>query len=86
MRRSAVERLVLDAAALSGGVAFVAQWLIFESGNFSTTGGPVFIPFLGENGIYASRSLGSAWYAGVGLFFLGLVILAITRLLADPTN
>ena len=53
-----------------GGVA--AQWLLFSKGNFSEVAGDVFIPFLGDHGVYTSNLIGAAWYGCVGLFLLGL--------------
>ena len=53
-----------------GGVA--AQWVLFRKGNFSEVAGDVFIPFLGQHGVYTSNSIGAAWYGSVGLFLLGL--------------
>jgi len=54
-----------------GGVA--AQWVLFRKGNFSEVAGEVFIPFLGQHGVYTSNLIGAAWYGCVGLFLLGLV-------------
>lgn len=65
-------RAILNIAALVGGaLGFVAQWLMFKKGNFSETSGQVFIPMLGEHGIYTSRLLGSLWYVGLTTFSLG---------------
>ena len=63
----AVERLVFVLGFGGLVVSFVAQWLIFEPGNFSDSAGPVYIP-VGEHGIYTSQSLGIAWYGGIALF------------------
>jgi hypothetical protein len=58
-------------------VAGVAQWIFFQEGNFSEVAGAVFIPFLGEHGIYTSKPLGIAWYTGVVLFILGFAATAL---------
>jgi hypothetical protein len=50
---------------------FAAQWLLFRRGNFSDTQGAVFIPFLGEHGVYTSKLIGIAWYGGIILFLIG---------------
>jgi hypothetical protein len=63
------------AAVLIGGAAgFAAQWMIFEKGNFSETSGEVFIPMLGQHGIYTTQLLGAAWYAGLTIFAVGLLV------------
>jgi hypothetical protein len=68
-------------AALGGGAsAFAAQWLIFKKGNFSQTSGQVFVPTLGEHGIYTSRLLGMAWYIGLTIFSVGLLAWVIGAL------
>jgi hypothetical protein len=60
---------------------FAAQWAIFDKGNFSETAGPVFIPLLGEHGIYTSTPLGGAWYLGLTLFSLGTLTWAVAWLI-----
>jgi hypothetical protein len=57
---------------IGGFVGFAVQWVMFRPGNFSDSEGAVFIPFLGEHGVYTSVLIGTAWYAGVALFFIGL--------------
>lgn len=59
-----------------GGVA--AQWVLFRKGNFLDLAGDVFIPFLGQHGVYASKFIGAAWYGCVGLFLLGLAGTALS--------
>jgi hypothetical protein len=79
--RRAIE-LFAGAASLTGGLLdFVTQGRIFEKGNFSEITGAVFIPFLGEHGIYTSRALGTAWYTGLLLFLGGIVGLALSSAL-----
>lgn len=68
------------AALVGGALGFVAQWLIFKKGNFSETSGPVFIPMLGEHGIYTTRLLGTLWYVGLTIFFLGILVWAVAAL------
>ena len=75
---------VSSAACLLGGFGgFAAQWLIFKKGNFSETSGTVFIPMLGAHGIYTSRLLGAAWYVGLTLFLVGLLIGLVAELVEE---
>ena len=60
-------------AILGGFGGFASQWLLFEPGNFSYTKGEVFIPLLGEHGIYTSRALGLSWYGCTALCVIGLI-------------
>ena len=80
---SSLQRFLFATGFLGLVVGFVAQWLIFEPGNFSDVAGPVYIPLLGEHGVYTSRYLRAAWYGGVGLFLVaglgGLIYRIIVR-------
>jgi hypothetical protein len=78
---------VSHTAALIGGFAgFAAQWLIFEKGNFSETSGEVFIPMLGQHGIYTTRLLGTAWYVGLTAFSVGLLVWVVTAIIEGRTG
>lgn len=78
-----IEKVSSTAAVLGGFEGFAAQWAIFDQGNFSETAGPVFIPLLGEHGIYTTTLLGAAWYVGLTLFSLGTVTWAIAWLIEE---
>jgi hypothetical protein len=69
------------AAVLGGFGGFAAQWAIFDKGNSSETAGPVFIPLLGEHGIYTNTLLGGAWYLGLTLFSVGTLTWAVAWLI-----
>ena len=66
-----IARLSAIVACIGGGCSFTAQWIMFRKGNFSDTDGAVFIPFVGEHGVYTSKLIGAAWYAGLTMFLLG---------------
>jgi len=69
-----IARLSHAAAVMGGLVGFAAQWALLAPGNFSERAGAVFIPFLGEHGIYTSTLIGIAWYVGAGLLLIGLAV------------
>jgi len=69
-----IARLSHAAAVIGGLVGFAAQWALFAPGNFSERAGAVFIPFLGEHGIYTSTLIGIAWYVGAGLLLIGMAV------------
>ena len=68
-RRRAIEWILLVAPFGGLVISIVAQWSIFQPGNFSDTAGPVYIT-LGAHGIYTSKGLGVTWYGGLGLFIV----------------
>ena len=79
MRTRVIERIISIAAVVGGFISFVAQWLIFQPGNFSDSAGPaypVYIP-VGENGTYTSKALGFAWHGGIVLALVCLVLIAV---------
>jgi hypothetical protein len=60
-----------------GLAGFCVQWLMFNE-HPTAAAAKIFIPFLGEHGVYVSRGYGIAWYIFNGAFVICLCFLLPT--------
>lgn len=54
---------------------FVAKWIMFDGSNYDTPGSnKVFVPSLGEHGVYVSRISGTVYNISVPVFWASCVV------------